>query len=128
MKTSDLNKNSRLTIETYNHNLIIDCLKNGFLIYNDNTGDSVQVSHKFCDFVFNLRNKPTIKSYMRLLAKFFTYDFNFDEKIFQTEDLESEYQKFIYSTVTLSDVLEIKNHSQLCLFLESLEYGIESNF
>ena len=109
----------RLIINSYYHNIIVDELKNGILIYNDKTGDDIQISYDFINFVF-VNKDLDLKTIVRLLSRFFTYDLKYNECIFQTVKRENEYLKI---KLHLGNVLNIHNYSDVCLFSESLAYS-----
>jgi hypothetical protein len=112
-------KYSRLVINSFYHNLVVDQLKNGILIYNDKTGDDIQISNDFINFVFTDKDM-SIKKAVRLLSRFFTYDVKFNECIFQTVEREKEYLKI---KDKLCDILNIHDYSGVALFSESLAYS-----
>lgn len=103
-----------------NHNnssLIIEKLDSNFLIYNDYTGDAIQVSFNFINHCFSLKNQD-IKEILELLTQHFTFNCKFNELLFGSVQKENEYYKIKNK---LKGVLEIFDSVDQCKFIGCLQ-------
>ena len=107
-----------LEINTFYHSLVIEQLENNILIYNNKTGDSVQIHNDFINFCFT--DGLSLREKFKTLVSVFCYYCDFDSKLFKTVFLEKQYLK---AKIDLANVLQINNYSQLALLKESLIYA-----
>ena len=121
----------RTRVKTFHHNLIIDQLNKGILIYNDNTGEDMQVSYKLLGKI--LRGDPLTLDHavvIKSLCKYFTYDqLLFDNEIIINHlGSDSLKNQFYRMRKDLKKVFNINNYSDYCLLSESLCYAKKEEF
>ena len=108
-----------LKINSFYHNIIIEQLENNILIFNNKTGDDLQIHNDFINYCF--KDGLSLQEKFRTLIGVFCYDCNFDSKLFKTVFLEKQYLKV---KIDLVNVLQINNYSELALLKESLNYSV----
>jgi hypothetical protein len=113
---------NKITVNTFNHNLIIEQRDHGVLVYNDNNGDEVFFNFDLTSKIMS-KNKHCPITIIKTFTKFFTYDQVSAENVIPllgTVALEIEFYKL---KINLKKVFNINNYSDYCLLAESLEYA-----